>query len=200
VGVTRHFPASSSPSRSPPGGRAARLLRLASLASLLLLLPGACQREPPPAPAAEGWRSFQGSWSAAGDRHVLELGAGHRAAVTSLSGSMVLRGERGLGVGFQARAVAFTDDLTGMIGRAVWTDERGDQIFSQLEGDPLASGRRVAGTITGGTGRWAGITGEYRFDWEYVVEGEEGRVQGRAADLRGRARLGPAPAPGEAPR
>jgi len=141
------------------------------------------------APPAGVWRTFEGSWSATGERHTLELGPARRASVLSVSGSMLLTGDRGLGVGFQARAIAFSDEATGMLGRAVWTDERGDQIFSELRGDPVASGRGVLGTITGGTGRWTGIGGEYRFDWRYVVEAGEGRVQGRAEGLRGRARI-----------
>ncbi|HUL57785.1 MAG TPA: hypothetical protein VLU43_00840 [Anaeromyxobacteraceae bacterium] len=199
-----------SPPRTQAGGAGARSSRAArsrrgALASLAVALAAAgCQR--PPADAAAGapapgeWRSFEGSWSATGERHTLQLGPGHRAAVLSVSGSMLLRGERGLGVGFQVRAIAFTDDATGMLGRAVWTDEHGDQIFSELRGDPVASGRRILGTITGGTGRWVGIGGEYQFDWTYVLEAEEGRVQGRAEDLRGRARIAPSTPAAEVPR
>jgi hypothetical protein len=70
----------------------------------------------------------------------------------------------------------------------VWTDERGDRIFSRLSGDVLASGRRVGGTITGGTGRYAGIAGDYTFEWQYVIAGEGGAVSGRVVGLRGRYR------------
>jgi hypothetical protein len=148
------------------------------------------------APRAGEWRAFEGTWSAAGDRRALELGSGGEAAIHDLSGSILLTGERGLGVGFQARAITFSDGTASSVGRAVWTDERGDRIFSELRGGPVASGRRIAGTITGGTGRWTGIIGEYAFDWTYVVEAD-GRVQGRTADLRGRARI---ETPGGGPR
>ncbi len=161
-----------------------------AIALSLAPLTGGCRRSTgESAPPASGWRTFEGSLSATGERHTLELGPARRASVLSVSGSMLLTGERGLGVGFQARAIALSDEKTGMLGRAVWTDERGDQIFSELRGDPVASGRAVLGTITGGTGRWAGIEGEYRFDWSWVVEAGEGRVQGRAEGLRGRAHL-----------
>ena len=141
------------------------------------------------------WRTFQGTWTAEGDRHALELGPARRASVMCLSGSMLLTGERGIGAGFRARAIAFTDDQSGLVGRAVWTDEHGDEIFSELRGDPVGSGRTVTGRIVGGTGRWEGISGEYRFDWRYVVETAEGEVQGRAEHLAGRARIDrPAPA------
>ena len=148
--------------------------------------PGAPERSAAP-PAGE-WRSFEGTWSAAGDRHDLEAAPGRQAAILDLSGSILLTGERGLGVGFQARAIAYSDGAATSVGRAVWTDERGDRIFSELRGAPIATGQRVAGTITGGTGRWAGIAGEYGFEWKWVLE-SDGRTQGRTADLRGRARI-----------
>ena len=78
--------------------------------------------------------------------------------------------------------------------RAVWTSAAGEQIFSVLEGEPLGTGRRVNGRITGGTGRFAGATGDYSLTWQYVVQADDDVVQGRAADLRGRIRLsGPRP-------
>ena len=35
-----------------------------------------------------------------------------------------------------------------------------------------------------------GITGEYSFQMEIIVESEDGAVSGRAVNLKGRARLG----------
>ena len=75
-------------------------------------------------------------------------------------------------------------------GRCVWTDENGDQVFSRVKGEPLGTGKRLAGTITGGTGRYAGLEGEYSLVWQYVVRGEDGRVQARAAKLTGQVRQG----------
>jgi hypothetical protein len=36
---------------------------------------------------------------------------------------------------------------------------------------------------------YAGITGEYSFEWQYVVEAEAGTISGRAVGLRGRYRI-----------
>ncbi len=158
-----------------------------------VVLAAACERTTPAPAAAPGageWRSFEGTWSAAGDVHAIEAGPAQKAAVVDFSGSILLVGERGLGAGFQARAVAYSDGKALSVGRAVWTDERGDRIFSELTGSELATGRRISGTFTGGTGRWTGITGEYGFDWKYVLD-TEGRIQGRAEGLRGRARIVP---------
>src|SRR5262249_60618999 len=55
-------------------------------------------------------------------------------------------------------------------------------------GGPMLTGRHITGTITGGTGRWNGVTGEYEFTWQYVVSGDGASIQGRSVDLRGRLR------------
>ena len=77
-----------------------------------------------------------------------------------------------------------------MQGRCVWTDERGDKVYSELKGELVGTGKRIVGTFLEGTGRFAGVTGEYSFQWQYVVESEDGAVSGRAVDLKGRARFG----------
>ncbi len=106
---------------------------------------------------------------------------------------MVLTGSSGPGAGFRADAIALGDTATGAVGRAVWTDERGDQVWSEFRGDGTATGARIAGTFIGGTGRYAGAIGTYEFTWQYVLEAEDGTVQGRAVGLSGRVRLGSPP-------
>ena len=76
-----------------------------------------------------------------------------------------------------------------MVGRAVWTDERGDKVFSELKGEWVGTGNHIAGTFLGGTGRYAGATGEYEFQWQYVLAAEDGAVSGRTTGLKGRARV-----------
>ena len=138
--------------------------------------------------ASDDWRAFSGSWSATGVRQTLPAEGGRTATVAHLSGAIVLTGG-GAGAGFAAEVIGFDDGDGASVGRAVWTDSRGDRIFSTLRGGPLQTGRRVSGTITGGTGRWTGATGDYALTWQYVVSGEGDVVQGRAADLHGRVRL-----------
>ncbi|HKQ24864.1 MAG TPA: hypothetical protein VJT81_10525 [Burkholderiales bacterium] len=132
--------------------------------------------------------AFDGSWTASGTRHTLHLGGDRQASIISVSGSMLLTGDSRPGVGFRAEAIAFVDD--GLVGRAVWTDERGEQVFSELKGEKVITGNRITGTITGGTGRYDGAAGEYGFQWQYVVEAEQGTIQGRAIGLKGRIRRG----------
>ena len=140
-------------------------------------------------PTADGWHEFTGSWSAAGRRTTLQLGPQRRVSVVDVSGSVLLSGESRPAVGFHGQAISFADELTGMLGRAVWTDEHGDQVFSELEGAREGDAIRVQGRFVGGTGRYAGATGEYAFEWQYLIEAEDGHVQGRTMGLAGRVRV-----------
>ena len=140
------------------------------------------------APAAEGWRTFTGTWSARGQRQTIPTEGGRAAGVVHLSGAIVLAKGTELGAGILAEAIAFDDGRSLSVGRAVWTDARGDRVFSELKGEPVATGRRIQGTITGGTGRYAGVVGDYELTWQYVARDDDDAVQGRAVDLRGRIR------------
>ena len=151
--------------------------------------------EPRDAPAPGETRTFEGSWSASGTRQTLDLEPGHTASIFKLTGSLLLTGQGGLGVGFQGETVGVSDTRKGGAGWCVWTDERGDKVFSEIKGEPLAGGSRVVGLITGGTGRWAGLTGDYELRWQYVIEADDGTVSGRAVGLKGRVTLPPAQAP-----
>jgi hypothetical protein len=158
----------------------------------MLLLPvlAATAVQAPRAEEPGGWRPFQGSWSAVGWRRTLPTEAGRTAAVVQLSGAVVLTQSAGVSAGFQGEAIGFDDGGRLSAGRAVWTDARGDRVFSVLNGDSLQAGRRIVAQITGGTGRYAGVTGEYTLTWQYLVAAEDSVVQGRTVDLRGRLRLG----------
>jgi len=169
--------------------RTATIFMVACMVPVTLLLGSRLTPSPSPLlPSSDEWRAFQGSWSAVGRRHTLPIDAGRAAAVVQLSGAVVLTGGTGASFGFQGEAIGF-DDAEGLsIGRAVWTDARGDRVFSVLKGEPLQTGRRIVGTIAGGTGAYADVTGEYELTWQYVVSGENDVVQGRSADLSGRFR------------
>jgi hypothetical protein len=145
---------------------------------------------PQPAAAAGAWRTFEGTSSASGQRQTIPTESGRPAVTVQLSGAVSLTVADGLSHGFRDEVIGF-DDGTGLtVLRSVWTDENGDRIFSQLKGETVASGRRIAGTILGGTGRYAGITGDYSFEWQYVLEAEAGTISGRAIGLKGRFRHG----------
>jgi hypothetical protein len=184
-----------------PLGLASRALGLAFPAALAIAV-GACGpvTEPPKPPAASGEsREFEGSWNGAGSRHTIPLGAERKASIVELRGTMLLAGQGRPGVGFRSDVVALSDSATGLVGRSVWTDEHGDQVFSELKGEGTAARNRITGTILGGTGRYAGATGSYEFSWEFVIEAEDGSIQGRAVGLKGRVLPGKPDAGGSRP-
>jgi hypothetical protein len=147
--------------------------------------------KPTEARAASGeWLEFQGTWNAAGSRRTMPLGADRLGSIIDLRGTMLLAGAQRPGTGFRSEVIGLVDSATGFQGRSVWTDERGDQVFSELQGEGTAASNHIAGKILGGTGRYSGATGEYDFSWHWVMEAEDGSIQGRAVDLKGRVRRG----------
>jgi len=172
-----------------------RGLRAAAVAGLLAL--AACgPTSPPAATLRDGgeWHEFQGTWTAAGSRHRINLGSDRQASIADLEGSLLLAGAARPAVGFRAEAIVLNDSATGMVGRSVWTDEHGDQVYSELRGEGTATGNRIAGTFIGGTGRYSSATGTYEFSWRFVLESEDGEVQGQSIGLKGRVRVGAPPA------
>lgn len=149
-------------------------------------------KTPTPLAASGEWLQFEGSWNGLGSRHAISLGEDRTGSIVDLKGTMLLTGRERPGVGFQSEVIGLTDSATGFQGRSVWTDEHGDQVYSELRGEGTATKNHITGTILSGTGRYAGVTGSYEFSWQWVLEGEEGAVQGRAVDLRGRVQRGPA--------
>jgi hypothetical protein len=140
---------------------------------------------------AAPWRSFSGRLTASGRMETVLHEDGGVASTVRLTGTLVIVDGDGLSRGFQVDALGFDDGSGAGIGRAVWTDDRGDRLFSRLTGVATQSGRRSEGTFTGGTGRYAGLTGTYAFTWQYVMPGEPGVIQARATSVSGRVRWDP---------
>jgi len=160
--------------------------------ALALASAGCGSPEEPPAAAvgAGEERTFEGTWSAAGVHRIVPLGGTREGSIVDLRGTMLLAGAGRPGVGFRAEIVALVDTQTGLVGRGVWTDERGDQVFSELTGEGTAGQNRIRGTFLGGTGRYAGATGSYEFSWQFLIDSDDGSIQGRADGLKGRFRIG----------
>ena len=191
----------SKPPRRDGGGCVIRLGH--AVLVMLALSVAACGSSTAPAgpvaPASGEWREFEGSWNAAGSRRTIALGADRKGAILDLRGSMLLAGPARPGIGFRAEVIALSDSETGLVGRGIWTDENGDHVYSTLEGEGTAAQNRITGTILGGTGRYAGVTGSYEFSWRFVLETEDGAIQGSAIGLKGRVRAGQPDAGGARP-
>jgi hypothetical protein len=136
----------------------------------VLLVAGAlalADRTQAPASAGEQGRPFAGTWSATGQRRALPTEHEGEAAIVQLSGSVVIDVGQGLGRGFRGELIGFDDGRALTVGRWVWTDEHGDRVFGEVKGEPMQAGRRFEATITGGTGRHAGVTGRYAFRYPW---------------------------------
>lgn len=174
--------------------RTRRIYPLASIAVFSLLLIAGCRHTPRISGSSDSsreWHEFQGTWIAAGSRQTLELGDSRRASIADFTGSLLLAGVSRPAVGFRAEAIVLSDTATGMMGRAVWTDERGDKVFSELHGQWIATSNKVTGTFVGGTGRYSGAEGTYEFSWRFVIEANDATVHGQSMGLKGRIRGGP---------
>jgi len=159
---------------------------LAVLALLLLLTSSvAIEAQRDGGERADGPSTFTGRWSVVGRRQTLATEDKGGASIVSVSGAVVITSGPAMGRGFHGEAIALSDARHVSAGRALWTDARGDRVFSVLNEVRLDAGHRIHGTITGGTGRYAGLTGAYSFTWQYVTAGEGDVLQGRAADLEG---------------
>ena len=143
-------------------------------------------------PAPDGWRPFQATWTLSGERILLPTEGERPASIVSLSGPMTITGGEGLGRGLLGQVIGFDDGGSVLVGRAMFTDEHGDKIYCALKAEPIGTGRRATGVITGGTGHFTGLEGTFSFAWQYVVGEESGEISGRAVDVEGRTRRGPA--------
>jgi hypothetical protein len=173
--------------------RVHRLFLGLCLVSLFGLLTTGCSHAPQESRSASSageWHDFKGTWTAAGSRSIMPFGGNRRTAISILNGSLVLAGSSRPNAGFRAEVFVFNDTATGMVGRAVWTDEHGDQAFSELRGEGTADNNTITGTFVGGTGRYAGANGTYEFSWRFVLENEDGVVEGQSMGLKGRIRVG----------
>ena len=164
--------------------------RRSSFLFLLLMLAGIGSALPAQAaPEDSEWHEFSGTWTAAGRRQDIGLGGDRRASVADYSGSLMLYGSSRPALGFRAEAVVLNDNTTGLIGRAVWTDDRDNHVYSELRGESGPAGNRIVGTFVGGSGRYKGATGDYEFSWRFLLESEDGIVQGQSMGLSGKVRF-----------
>jgi hypothetical protein len=157
-----------------------------------VLFTAACGRSPQMVKSIDSpaeWHEFQGTWTAAGTRTMLPLNGDRQASIATFNGSLWLAGPSRPGIAFRSEAIVFSDTATGLIGRAVWTDEKGDQAISELRGEGTAKNNKIVGTFVGGTGRYSGATGTYEFSWRFVIENDDGLVQGQSMGLHGRVHV-----------
>jgi hypothetical protein len=112
-------------------------------------------------PPREG--TFSARWVVDGTWRGLGLDGKREAILADLGGRLDVLPNGGAIVDLASRCLVFWDSATGGTARCRWRHPSGDEIFSEVEGGLLAQGAPVSGRFVGGTGRYAGISGEFRF-------------------------------------
>jgi hypothetical protein len=159
------------------------MLRIAMCVVLLLTTPLMTQSN-----AAESGE-FKGTWIANGIRTPFHFGDGRQVFTFKLAGHVSLQNPLGKQKDFWADCVGLADTMTGLVGRCVWKDLAGPEIYLMLQSDKLQQGSLVTGTLVGGSGRFAGISGELTFNWSSVIVQMEAEgivsVTGQTKNLSG---------------
>ena len=137
---------------------------------------------------------FKGGWIANGTRELFPLGSERQVYTFKIAGHVDLHNTTiGKKKDFWAECVGLSDTVTGVVGRCVWEDFAGHELYLTLQSNQLLQGIQVAGTIVGGTGQFAGISGELSFNWSSVIlqTDAEGiaNVSGHSKNLVGHYRV-----------
>lgn len=141
---------------------------------------------------AGGDSTFTGTWSATGDRQLLEMGEKRKSSIFMLEGHVNLKNGIGKAQDYWSKCIGLSDSDSGSQARCVWRGQDGHQVFILLQGDKLEQETSVKGEIIGGTGAAEGISGLLSFTWSTLAIHKENRssqVGGFAKDLKGQYRL-----------
>lgn len=142
--------------------------------------------------AAESGK-FKGAMLANGSRTPFPFGEGRQVFTFKLFGHVNLQTSLNKKKDYWSECIGLADTLAGVVGRCVWKDLDGSEIYLTMESDKLQQGSEVAGTIVGGSGHLAGISGELSFNWSSVItqmEADGGlSVTGHTKNLSGSYRL-----------
>ncbi|HZV82195.1 MAG TPA: hypothetical protein VFF53_08515 [Geobacteraceae bacterium] len=113
---------------------------------------------------------FKGSWIANGTRTPFAFGTERQVFIYKITGHVNLHNAPlGKKKDFWAECVGLADSVTGLVGRCVWKDLTGPEVYLTIQSDQLEQGSQVTGTIVGGSGRFAGISGDLSFNWSSVI-------------------------------
>jgi len=136
---------------------------------------------------------FKGAMIANGTRTPFPFGDGRQVFTFRLAGHVNLQTPLGKQKDYWSECIGLADSVTGIVGRCVWKDFAGPEIYLTLQSDRLQQGSQVNGTIDGGSGHLAGISGELSFNWSSVITLTEAEgvvsVTGQTKNLRGSYRL-----------
>ena len=137
--------------------------------------------------AKEG--TFEGNWDVEGSTESMEMDDGQISIYRVTGPVEITNSSSGLAREFQSRCVGVSDEETGGIGRCVWVDTAGESLFLELSGEiigPMGTTREAVGIVVGGTGKYAGLQGDFEADflfWESALE--DGKITLRNTSFKG---------------
>ena len=133
---------------------------------------------------------FKGGWIANGTRALFPFGNGRQVFTFKISGHVNLKTTLNKKNDYWSECIGLADSATGIVGRCVWKDLAGPEIYLTIQSNQLQQGSQVTGTIVGGNGPLTGISGEMSFNWSSVIlqTDAEGiaNVSGQTQNLSGR--------------
>jgi len=136
---------------------------------------------------------FKGRWIANGTQTLFPFEKGRQVYTFKISGHVKLQSSIDKKKDYWSECVGLADSSTGIIGRCVWKELAGPEIYLTIQSDQLLQGSQVTGTIVGGTGHLAGISGDLSFNWSSVIVMKEAdgtvAVTGETNNLGGRYRI-----------
>lgn len=181
--------------RRPDGLRPGRRRGRAPALGLLLLLAGlgwnaaAGRAETPAAAGPQLPRNgrFEGRWTVTAELQLLPFAGGRHAFIARHRGELFLTRRDGLPRAWASDCLAYGERGARAEGRCTFSDDDGDVVYAEIASAGLATGRPISGRLVGGTGKYHGISGEFRSPgWRYAEPvAEEGVVQAFMDELRG---------------
>lgn len=136
---------------------------------------------------------FKGLLVANGTRSSFPFGDKRQVFTFKLAGHVNLQNLIGKKKEYSAECIGLSDSVTGVNGRCVWKDPAGAEIYITLLSDSMQQGSKVYGTIVGGTGNLAGISGDFSFNWSSINTQEESggvvTLSGQTKNLSGSYRV-----------
>jgi len=136
---------------------------------------------------------FNGTMIANGTRTHFPFTIDRQVFTFKLSGHVNLQTSLSKQKDYWSECIGLADSVTGVIGRCIWKDLDGPEIYLTIQSDRLLQGSQVTGTIVGGSGKLAGISGELSFNWSSVITLTEAEgvvsVTGQTKNLSGSYRI-----------
>jgi hypothetical protein len=136
---------------------------------------------------------FKGTMIANGTRTNFSFGDGRQVFTFKLAGHVSLQTAIGKKKDYWSECIGLADSTSGVVGRCVWKDLDGPEIYLTIQSDRLQQGSQVTGTIVGGSGKLAGISGELSFNWSSVITQTDAdgivNVTGQTRNLGGSYRV-----------